>query len=264
MKNIAFDKGESISHAYILASPSLTERTEDAKELAAAMVCEASGRRPCRQCRQCRKALERIHPDIIYVSREKDDKGRAKREISVAQIRAVVADACVMPNEAERKVYVILEGDAMNVPAQNALLKLLEEPPKSVAFIIGTPSAELLLPTVRSRCVSLRAAGDEEGDGEAEARAAEFFAALTKGSRSELLRWCVSAESMDGRQAEAFVRAARGRLADALTGRAEAISAKRALEIDALLCRCGEYLRLNTGVKHVMGLLAADGITEDK
>ena len=65
-----------------------------------------------------------------------DDKGRPKREIMVDQVRAMAADASILPNEAERKVYVIHEAELMNESAQNAALKLLEEPPAWVVFIL--------------------------------------------------------------------------------------------------------------------------------
>ncbi len=264
MEKLLFKAGEPISHAYLIASPSPERRDGLALELAAAMLCRSGGDRPCRECESCRKVFARVHPDVTYIRRDTDDRGRAKREIQIAQVRAVISDAQVMPNEAERKAYIFLDADAMNVQSQNAMLKLLEEPPRSSAFILCAGSAELLLPTVRSRCALLRSAGDDGEDWETLALADGLLRAVSTGKRSELLSWCLANEGMDIRQAEALVRAARERLADVLCGRAEvALRPRQCAALEELLSKCAGYLRQNTGVKHVFGLIAADGITEE-
>ena len=78
--------------------------------------------KPCGVCRDCRKVAAGIHPDLITVRRLEDDKGRPRREIVVDQIRAVNQAAWILPNEAQRKVYLIAEADKMNPAAQNAAL----------------------------------------------------------------------------------------------------------------------------------------------
>ena len=97
----------------------------------------------------------------------------------------------------------------MNASAQNAMLKLLEEPPDSAAFILCAANPELLLVTVRSRCVLLRINADAEEDEGARAAAREMLSALLSGRRSELVRWSVSAGDMDTLSALAMFRAAR-------------------------------------------------------
>ena len=114
-----------------------------------------------------------------------------------------------MPNEAAKKVYIIDDADTMNASAQNAMLKLLEEPPDSAAFILCAANPELLLVTVRSRCVLLRINADAEEDEGARAAAREMLSALLSGRRSELVRWSVSAGDMDTLSALAMFRAAR-------------------------------------------------------
>ena len=71
--------------------------------------------------------------------------------IKVDQIRSVAATAYILPSEAEKKVYVLRQAELMNLNAQNAFLKLLEEPPRSAAFILAAPSPDSQLTTVRSR-----------------------------------------------------------------------------------------------------------------
>ena len=105
---------------------------------------------PCGHCRQCEKVLRGVHPDITYVEREKDAK-----EIKVDQMRAVRAASLVLPNDAARSVYIVRDADLMRNEAQNAMLKVFEEPAPHVVFILLAANAERLIGTVRSRCVEL-------------------------------------------------------------------------------------------------------------
>lgn len=263
MDNFSIPGGVNLAHAYIAVSMNEAARSSLARTLAAAMLCEApdTENRPCGRCRACRKSLSGIHPDIITVSPGVDSQGRKKREMTVDQVRSVAATAAVMPNEGRCKAYVIEDADTMNVQAQNALLKLLEEPPESAAFILCAANERLLLPTVRSRCEVIRANADADESGEAASDAAALLEKLAAGSRSKLLLWCTGNENMDSRRCAAMVRAAREALADVLAGRSDVrIAPERTVKLDALLARCSEYLRQNVGVKSVLGLIAVDGI----
>ena len=189
MDKLVFERGVRVSHAYIVASMSEETRHEAALRVAAAMLCESGGDRPCGECRHCRKVFSGIHPDVVNIAPGVDDKGRKRREILVDQVRFVSADAQVMPNEAGVKVYVIHDADLMNPAAQNALLKLLEEPPASAAFVLCASNPALLLPTVRSRCALLRLNADAQADEQAVQDAQALLEAAASGSRVELLRW---------------------------------------------------------------------------
>ena len=111
-----------LSHAYILSGPAGSGKRTLAGLLAAALVCTGGGERPCLSCPGCRKALAGIHPDIVRAG----DDGK---DISVAQVRQLRADAYIRPNEADRKIYILENAQTMNPSAQNAMLKLLEEGP---------------------------------------------------------------------------------------------------------------------------------------
>lgn len=259
------------AHAVILTSPDAAESLRQARLLAAAAVCERGGERPCGQCRHCRKALAGIHPDIITVRRLEDDKGRRKREISVEQIRQISTDAVVLPNEAERKVYIIEEADTMNVSAQNAALKLLEEPPGGVVFLLTAVNAAKLLPTVRSRCAERSLNGERsEADEQLKALAGAYLNAVAAGDLARLYAWCAVNEGLDQAGAIAFVTCAQELAVDMLCGREDArgLGTRQLLDLTELLNRCAGYLRVNVGVKHVFGLLAVDSIagaeTEDR
>lgn len=259
MEKLVFRRGERVSHAYIAASMSESVRRRLSEQLAAAMLCESELERPCGSCRQCRKVFAGLHPDVIEIAPGQDAQGRKRREILVDQVRFVCADAQVMPNEARVKVYVISDADLMNAAAQNALLKLLEEPPASAAFVLSAANPAQLLPTVRSRCVLVRQNEDAESDEQALADAEELLDAVRAG-RTALLRWSVSAEAMDTRRVSAMLNTARTRLADIVRGSAgPELGPEQCLRLDELFGRCTAMLKLNTGVKHVLGLIAVSG-----
>lgn len=137
------------SHCYLLCGPSGSGKHTLARILSAAFQCSARNA-PCMTCRDCRKAMSGSHPDIITI----DDP--EKKSVSVELIRQLQADAYIRPNEASRKIYLIPRAMDLTDAAQNALLKLMEEPPSYAVFLLLTENAEKLLPTVRSRCAELR------------------------------------------------------------------------------------------------------------
>lgn len=248
-----------LSHAYIAASPAEEQRLEAANFLAAAMVCSGEGRRPCGHCRDCRKAQSGIHPDIIFIRRLTDDKGSLKKEIMVDQIRAVTADAAILPNEASCKVYVIPEAQRMNGEAQNTILKVLEEPPQHIRFILCTDSAGSLLPTVRSRCVEL--SGNDEGEPlqpEMLEKARKYLSFFPKDDRAGRFAFCAANEEIAGSDALAFTAAVQHVLAERLAGREPdgGLSRREISRLLAEMRRADSYLHLNVSVKHVFGLLA--------
>lgn len=264
MAQITFSDASRISHAYILSARSVEESCTAAKQIAAAAVCSRGHDVPCGECRACRKAAAGIHPDIMTVERLSDTGGRLKREISVDQIRAVSADAHILPNEAPRKVYIIKEAETMNVFAQNAALKLLEEPPAGAVFLLCVSNAEPLLTTVRSRCAELKLGGESESAAPETVRLAkDFLKTVATGDRAKLFAWCAANEGMEPRAAAEFIECAENAAADMLCLRADPCGLPRGelMRLHRLLRRCGDCLKVNTGVKHIFGLLAVDAIS---
>jgi len=137
----AFASGR-VAHSYLLCGPAGSGKHTLTRILSAAMQCEGrSGKIPCGVCSGCRKALEGVHPDIITV----DDPDH--KAMTVDPIRAARSDMFIRPNEGKRKIYIIPRGQDMNESAQNALLKILEEPPDYGVFLILSTNAERLPPT---------------------------------------------------------------------------------------------------------------------
>ena len=263
MSGLKIENAERLAHAYIISAQTAGESLQEAGRIAAALVCTSKDGQPCGKCRACRKAQSGIHPDIIKIGRLADDKGRLKREIGVEQVRQMRADACILPNEASRKVYIIDEADTMNAPAQNAALKLLEEPPNGAVFLLCVKNPRLLLPTVRSRCGEINLSGTvAEEDEASEKLAMSYLKAAASGDRTKLLGFCFKNEGIDTRETAAFVSAAGEIIADMLCLRRPDLGMSRAMlmRLSRLMTRCGSYLKVNVGVKHIFGLLAVDSI----
>lgn len=141
---------EKISHAYILNGENSAGKMMLAEAFAAALQCEAGGDEPCMNCRSCHQAAEHNQPDIIYVTHEKPNV------ISVDDIRHQLNnDIVIKPYSSKYKIYIVDEAEKMNIQAQNALLKTIEEPPAYGIILLLTTNADAFLPTILSRCITL-------------------------------------------------------------------------------------------------------------
>lgn len=135
-----------ISHFYLISGPEGSGKHTLAKLLASAILCKKENA-PCGSCGVCRKVEEGNHPDFITVTDPEH------KNIAVKIVRAIRDDMFILPNEADHKIYLFAQD--MGIEGQNALLKVLEEPPSYGVFILLTDNAEKILPTVRSRCTEL-------------------------------------------------------------------------------------------------------------
>ena len=144
-----FISADHIPHAIIIEGDEGLGKHTLAGFIAKSAVC-AGEHRPCDNCRACTLFNSGNHPDVIFVSPE--DK---KKSISVAQIRAIRTDAYIKPHMQGKKVFILNKCESLSEQSQNALLKILEEPPQNVIFILITESGDRLLDTIISRCVML-------------------------------------------------------------------------------------------------------------
>ena len=139
-----------VSHAYILNGENNAGKMMLAESFAMALQCESGAAEPCMECRSCRQAKEHNQPDIIYVSHEKPNI------ISVDDIRHQLNnDIVIKPYSSKYKIYIVDEAEKMNIQAQNALLKTIEEPPAYAVIMLLTTNADSFLPTILSRCITL-------------------------------------------------------------------------------------------------------------
>jgi len=135
-----------ISHFYLISGPEGSGKHTLASLLAAAILCSGADA-PCGNCPACRKLRSGNHPDFITV----DDPEHKTTAVKI--VRQMRDDMFIRPNEADYKIYLFPQ--ELGIEGQNALLKILEEPPSYGVFILLTDNPEKLLPTVRSRCTEL-------------------------------------------------------------------------------------------------------------
>ncbi len=145
-----------IPHAIIIEGAKGEGKHTLCSFIASAAICEGENP-PCSSCRSCELRRSNSHPDVTVISPEE-----GKKSISVGQIRELRAEAYVKPHIAKRRIFIIDKADTMNESSQNALLKVLEEPPGEVAFILLAESKTALLETIISRCVVLSLSSPDE------------------------------------------------------------------------------------------------------
>ena len=145
-----------VSHAYLFLGGAGAGKRLIANTFAKALQCEGE-QKPCGYCRSCQSFDHGNHPDIIYVRGE-------KKNIVVDEIREQILETVdLKPYHYAKKIYIIEKADTMNVQAQNALLKTLEEPPAYAVFLLLAERAEAFLPTILSRVVTMKIRPLSEG-----------------------------------------------------------------------------------------------------
>lgn len=140
----------TVPHAFLIGGPSGSGKTTLATEMAAAICCENKAdvgvSLPCRSCSRCQRILGGSFPDVKTLAKKKD-----KATLGVEPVKEFREDMFLSPTEAENKIYIIDDAECMTPEAQNALLKVLEEPPSDVTIILLAKECDRILTTIKSR-----------------------------------------------------------------------------------------------------------------
>ena len=139
-------KDGRLPHAILLEGPEGAGKSTFARLVAAAALCEGPAPHPCGHCRPCIKVQGDFHPDFITLSGE-----GGSRSFYIDRVRELTRQAQLVPNEGRIKVFLLTQTQNMTVQAQNALLKLIEEPPAATMFLLTCTNRHALLPTILSR-----------------------------------------------------------------------------------------------------------------
>lgn len=238
-----------LGHAFLLLGTDGKALEKTARFAASALLC-AGEEKPCGRCAHCRKVASGIHPDLVRLEREKD-----RREILVGQVRTLRQEAYVLPNEAARKVFLIPEADTMNAAAQNALLKVLEEPPSYAAFLLMGTNPGAFLQTVRSRCVELRVSGEAAAKAPSD-EAAALAEAFIAGDGLGFLKTAFRCEKYERDRFDRLLSdlyLAAGQRAKTLTGQKQ----QRALALCDRVDELREMRKVYVSPGHCLGWLCA-------
>jgi DNA polymerase-3 subunit delta' len=205
---------KALAHAYLFSGERGIGKKMTALALAASVNCPARrGNGGCGECPSCLSVAALTHPDVHVVMPESENEQllatwsskaveKASDEIKIDQIRQAQESLTLTPSEGSKKILIVDGAETLNVPAQNAFLKTLEEPPGDALIVLITSMPQSLLPTIRSRCQEIRflplprhtlaqslmrQRGLAEGD-------AWFLAALAQGSMGRALEMDVEQE----------------------------------------------------------------------
>ena len=234
-----------LSHALIFEGASEELRFAAAKETAKAVLCH-SDKKPCGNCNACRKMDSKSHPDLHILSTD-------GAMIKVDHIRDIKDKAKVYPNDGNKSVFIICEAQNMNPQAQNALLKIFEEPASHVSFILTCSSKSSLLDTIISRATAYYL-GEEYTDKKTELQekadtlAAELLSCAVNGDELSFMRK-TSVFQKDKALFTAVLQSMQPILRDAL---ALSAGAKNLITTDKVLC---DELRSKLTQKKLMELL---------
>ncbi len=142
---------DRVAHAYLFAGPAGLGKVEAARSLAQALLCPQGG---CGTCSTCRRIARGTYPDFSVLEPE------GVEGYLVSQVRDLLHEAALAPREGTHKFFILLAAETLHAAskgsAANALLKLLEEPPQDVTFILITHNMRAMLPTILSRCLVIR------------------------------------------------------------------------------------------------------------
>lgn len=152
----------TLPHAFLIGGPSGSGKSTLATEIAASLNCEmkhSDYALPCGKCNSCRRIYEGNFPDVKLLAKKKD-----KATLGVEAVKDFREDMFLSSTESESKIYIIDDAECMTPEAQNALLKVLEEPPRSVSIILLAKECDRILTTIKSRAQYIAMSRFDDGE----------------------------------------------------------------------------------------------------
>lgn len=144
-------RNRTIAHAYLFSGPDGVGKRTVADRFARAILCEKSVFPSCNVCRSCRAFERSIHPD--FLTPEKNPKNAF---VGVEEIRDVIKRLQISTGMSNRRVLMIHEAETLSLDSMNTLLKTMEEPPAYGVVILTTSTPSAILPTIHSRCQTVK------------------------------------------------------------------------------------------------------------
>jgi len=151
----SLSRGE-VGHAYLFSGPTGSGKKTTALLFTQALNCTGSNP-PCGECSSCRRTASGNHPNVFHIQPQ-------GASIKIEQLRELKENLYYLPAEGFKKVCLLYDADLLTLAAGNSLLKILEEPPADLVFLLLSSRPWALLPTILSRCIHfpLRPLTDEE------------------------------------------------------------------------------------------------------
>lgn len=244
----AYAESGRFPHAMLVECLSAEKALAFAKKLGAAALCRGEKPLPCGACRDCVKNSMGVHPDLTIVT-----GGEKAKSFHVDAVREIRQDAYIKPSEADCRVFILQNAQNMTPQAQNALLKIIEEPPRGVYFVLTCENRAVLLTTLLSRLTVLPLEGEDEAGVFAQ-KAKDLLDALGAGQALYALG-LLSAYERDRTALAAVFAAVKAEAAQRITA-AAASGQKLRNEQEKLLTTIENTEKLESALAHnVSGLL---------
>lgn len=145
------------AHAFILSGPEHIGKSTFARDMIAMLMCTDGQTRPCGSCVHCQHISRNAHPDVYSVNNIDEDAPKHRpSSITVESVREYLDQLQTHALFRHQKVLWVEHAELLTIGASNALLKTLEEPRGNTIFVLVSNSEEALLPTIRSRCLTIR------------------------------------------------------------------------------------------------------------
>ncbi len=178
------------SHAYIIDGEAGVGKLNFAMDAAGILLCQGA-KKPCGLCDACIRIKSGGHSDIFVIGREKT--------ASMDDVRELIRRSNLKPNEADKQVFVVCNAGKLRRDAQNALLKIIEEPPKGCVIFLLTESRSSLLPTVLSRGHKIHLSGWTDSELE------EYLISTQKNADPQMIKKAVAAAGGNANTALEFL-----------------------------------------------------------
>ena len=207
-KNLAdtIKSGKS-GHAYIFDGPSGVGKKKTAIAFARGILCENYKDDLCGECNSCRLTNNLVHPDLKILDLTIDEDGKQKASIPVDAIRNFKQDVYLKPFYGGRKIYILENAEKMTAEAQNAMLKIFEEPPSYITIILICDGLTRILSTIRSRAVIYKFPALRPNELEAyldkhlsETENKRIYSNISRGSISKMIELVSDGESLEFRK----------------------------------------------------------------
>ena len=152
-------KHDKTVHAYGFGGPRGIGKKRLVDFFVQALLCDKNDGTACGRCRNCALFAQNNHTDVYKVIKDPEEKN-----IGIEKMREMRERIYLAPSLSLRNIAIIYDAHTLSVEAQNSILKVLEEPPKSAIIILAADFADSLLPTLRSRLLNIRLANISTGE----------------------------------------------------------------------------------------------------
>ena len=238
---------DRLSHAYIIEGDSLSNREGFALDMAKAVLCKENPGVGCDSCSICRRVSHGNYQDLYMV--ESDNRSVKDKDIFQLQL-----DLMNIPTgEGERNIAIVPDADTMTVRAQNRFLKTLEEPQEGTLILLLVENSEKLLPTIRSRCQTIRLYLQDKTIQSEQLEIAEALIGMLGRSFHFEIKEKLTSEIKDRKSAESLLDAMEHLARASMIGQSQVMTGESAIKMILLVEQARKDIKMSVNFKYALG-----------